>query len=182
MDFFSFSPCSFFFHFIAYGLMLSGLGFDGFLLFFNLQLLFPFYCLSFKAVGFRPWWIFFVFYLLASFSFYCLWFKAVGLGFDGFFLFFNLQLVFKYYCLWFKVVGYRLRWIFFSFSTCSFLYHFIAYGLRLSGLGFHGFFFFFQLAASFSILLPMVSGCRFRLWFFFFFTFQLLFSILLPMV
>ena len=44
----------------------------------------------------------------------------------------------------------------FGFSTCSFFFHFIALGLRPSGLGFHVFFFVFRLAASFSVLLPLV--------------------------
>ena len=160
MDFYGFSTYSFFFRFNAYGLRLSGLGFDGFFLFFNLLLLFPFHCPWSKAVGFRLWWIF---------------------------LFFAFQLLFLFYCLCFNVFAFRLWWIFFFFSTCSFFLHFIAYGLRLSGSGFDGFFLFFnlqhlfafycvwfkavglalwwiffvlQLAACFSILLPFVYGCR----------------------
>ena len=55
-----FLNCSFFFHFIDFGLSRSGLGYDGFLMvFFDLGLLLQFYCLSFKSVGFRLWWIFF---------------------------------------------------------------------------------------------------------------------------
>ena len=57
----------YYFHFIAFGL--SGLGIEGFFLFLDLQLLFPFYCFWPKAVGFRVSWIFFVFRLAASFSF-----------------------------------------------------------------------------------------------------------------
>ena len=53
MDFFCFSTCSFFIHFIAFGLSPSGLGYDGSFLFFDLGLLFPFYCLWFKSGGFR---------------------------------------------------------------------------------------------------------------------------------
>ena len=53
MDFLVVLTCSFFFHLIAFGLRPSGLGFDGFFVFFDLQLLFPFYCLWFKAIGFR---------------------------------------------------------------------------------------------------------------------------------
>ena len=136
MDLFGFSTCSFFFHFISFGLRPSGSGFDGSFWFFDLQLLFPFYCLWFKAVGFRLSCIFFVFRLAASFSVLLPWFKAVGfglsciffcfstssffirfiafglrpsgLGFDGFFVFFDLQLLFPFYCLWFKAVGFRL--------------------------------------------------------------------------
>ena len=59
MDFFCFSTFIFFFHFLAFGLRPSGLGFKAFF-FFELQLVFPFYCLRFKAVGF--------FRLAASFS------------------------------------------------------------------------------------------------------------------
>ena len=58
----------FFFHLIAFGLSLSGLGYDGFFLFFDLGLLFPLYCLWFKTVGFRLWWIFFVFFLFRASS------------------------------------------------------------------------------------------------------------------
>ena len=61
MDFLCFLTCSYFFHFIAFGLKLSGFGFEGFFLFLDLQLLFAFYCLWFKAVGFRFSWIFFCF-------------------------------------------------------------------------------------------------------------------------
>ena len=43
----------FFFHFIAFGLSPSGLGYDGFFLFFDLELLLLLYCLWFKSVGFR---------------------------------------------------------------------------------------------------------------------------------
>ena len=53
MDFFCFLIWGFFFHFIAFGLSPSGLGYDGFFLFFDLELLLPFYCLWFKSVGFR---------------------------------------------------------------------------------------------------------------------------------
>ena len=53
MNFCCFSTSSFFFHFIAFGLGPSGLDFHGFFLFFDLQLLCPFYCLWFKAVGLR---------------------------------------------------------------------------------------------------------------------------------
>ena len=60
MDFFCFLIWGFFFHFIAFGLSPLGLGYDGFFLLFDLGLL-PFYCLWFKSVGFRLFWIFFVF-------------------------------------------------------------------------------------------------------------------------
>ena len=52
----------FFLHFIACGLSPSGLGCDRFFLFFDLELLSPFYCLSFKSVGFRLWRMFFLFF------------------------------------------------------------------------------------------------------------------------
>ena len=53
MDFFCFLIWGFFFHFNVFGLSPSGLGYDGFFLFFELGLLFPFYCLWFKPVEFR---------------------------------------------------------------------------------------------------------------------------------
>ena len=53
MDFFCFLIWGFFFHFIAFGLSPSGLGYDGCFLIFDLGLLFPFYYLWFKSVGFR---------------------------------------------------------------------------------------------------------------------------------
>ena len=68
MDFFCFKTCSLFFRFIAFGLRVSGLGFEGFFLFLDLHLAFPFYCFLFKAVGFRFSWIFLVFRLATSFS------------------------------------------------------------------------------------------------------------------
>ena len=45
---------------------------------------------------------------------------------------------------------------FFYFQTCSFFFHFIAFGLSLSGSRFVGFFFVSRLAASFSIVFPLV--------------------------
>ena len=130
-----------FFHFIAFGLSPSGLGDDGFFLFFDLRLLLPFYCLWFKSVGFRLWWIFFLiwglfFHFIAlvlspsglgydDFVFFLFWglffhFIAFGLslsgvGYDGFFLFFDLGNLLLFYCLWFKSVGFRIWWIFFVF-------------------------------------------------------------------
>ena len=54
MDFFCLSTYGFFFHVTAIGLRPSGVGFDGyFCLLVDLRLLFPRYCLLFKAVGFR---------------------------------------------------------------------------------------------------------------------------------
>ena len=82
------------FHFIAFALRLSGLGFEGFWLFLELQLLPPFHCLRFKNVGFRLCRIFF--------------------------LFLDLQLLFQFYCLWFKAVGSRLWRIFFLFRLAAF--------------------------------------------------------------
>ena len=93
MDSFCIWPCSCFFHFIAFGLRLSGLGFEEFSLFSHLQLLFPFYCLRIKAVGFRLSWIFF-------------WFL-------------DLQLLFPFYCPRFKAVGFRFSWTFFVFRLAA---------------------------------------------------------------
>ena len=133
MDCFCFSTCSFFSHFIGVRLWPSGSGFDGFLLFFDLQLLFLFHWFWLKAVGFRLWWISFVFRLAASFP---------------------ISLV--------LVKGRRVQVLmdFFYFFTCSFFPHFIAFGIRPSGSSFDGFFFVFRLAASFPILLPLVDGRR----------------------
>ena len=148
MHFFCFLIWGFLFHFIAFGLSPSGLGYNGF--FFYLGLLLPFYCLWFKSVGFRLWWIFFsfliwvfffhyiafglspsglgydgcflfFFYLLLLFPFYCLWFKFVGFRLWGiFFCFFDLRLLFPFYCFWFKSVGFRIWWIFFVFLFGAF--------------------------------------------------------------
>ena len=52
-DFFCLLIRGFFFHFIAFGLSPSGFDYDGFFLFLDLGLLFPFYCVWFKSVGFR---------------------------------------------------------------------------------------------------------------------------------
>ena len=52
-DFFCFLIRGFFFHFIAFGLSPSDLGYDGFFFFLDLEVLLPFYCLWFKSVGFR---------------------------------------------------------------------------------------------------------------------------------
>ena len=179
MDYFCFLTCPFFFHFIAYGLRPSGLGFDGFFLFFDLLLLFPFYCLWFKASVFRLWWTFFFF------SIWCFFYHFIGydlrpsgLGFKGFFLFFHLQLFFPFYCLWFKALELRLWWIFFAFQRAS---SFPFYCLWFKAVGFKlwWIFFVFQLAASLSIFLPMVKA----LWvyalmdFFLFFNLQLLFPL-----
>ena len=157
MDFFCFSTFSFFFHFIAYGLRPSGLGFDGFFLFFNLQLPFSFYCQWFNDVGFRLYWIFFSF--------------------------FNLQLLFPFYCLWFKAVAFRLWWIFFVFNLQLLFPFYCLYGLRLSGLRFDGFFWFFHLQLLFPFYWLWFKAFGFRLWWIFFvFRLSVSFSILLPMV
>ena len=79
-DFFCFSTCSFLSHFIAFSLRPSGSSFDGFFLLFDFHLLFPFYWLWFKAVGFRLSWFFF----------------------------FDLQLLSPFYSLSLKTVGFRL--------------------------------------------------------------------------
>ena len=129
MDYSSFSTCKPFFHFIGYSLRLSGLGFNGFFLFLNLQLLLPLYCLFFKAVGFRIWWFFFCFSTCFFFFYFIAYgLRPSGLGFDGLFLFSDLLLLCPFIWLWFKAVGFRLWWLFFVF----------------------------QLTACFSILLPMV--------------------------
>ena len=59
-----------------------------FFLFFDLELLLPFYCLWFKSVGFRL--LDFFCFLIWSFFFYFIAFclSPSGLGYDGFFCFF----------------------------------------------------------------------------------------------
>ena len=195
-DCFSFSICSFFFHFIAFGYRLSGSGFDGFFLFFDVELLFPFYCPWLKAVGFRLARFFFCFSTFCFFSYFIAFgLRPSGSGFDCFFLFFDLQLLFPFYCLWFKAVGFRLWWIFFvfrlaasspilsrlvwglraqalmdffCFSTCSFFSHFIAFDLRLSGLGFDAFFLFFDFQLLFPFYCLWYKALVFWLWWIFF--------------
>ena len=167
--FFVFLIWGLFFHFIAFGLSPSGLGYDGFFLFFDLGLLLPFYCLWFKSVGFRLWWIFFCF-LIWGFLFH---FIAFGwspscLRYDGFFLFFYLGLLFSFYCLWFKSVGFRPWSIFFCFLIFGFYFHFIAFGLSRSGLDYDGFFLFFDLGLLFPLYCLWLKAVGFRLWWIFF--------------
>ena len=147
MNFFCLLTYSFFFHLLAFDLRLSGWMFDGFFLFFDLQILFPFFWLWLKAIWFRLWWILFVFRLAASFPIFlrfvrgrrvwaltdffcfltCTFFfyfivfglKQSGSGFDWFFLFFDLQLLLPFYRVWFKEVGFRLWRIFFVFRLAA---------------------------------------------------------------
>ena len=133
MDFFCFLIWSFFFHFISFGLSPSGLGYDRFFLFFDLELLLPFYWLFFKSVGLRLWWIIFCFLIWSIFfHFIAFGLSPSGLGNDRLFLFYDLGLLFPFYCLWFKPVELRLWRIFFVF----------------------------WFGASFSVLLPLVLFCR----------------------
>ena len=156
MDIFCFLSWVFFFHFIGFGLSPSGLGYDGFFLFFDLGLLFPFYCLWFKSVGFRLWWFFFCFLIWPFFThFIALGLSPSGLGYDGFVLLFDLGLVFPFYCLWFESVGFRLWEIFFVFEL-KLLFSF--YSLRFKSVGFRLWWLFlvFWFGTSFSIFLPLV--------------------------
>ena len=115
-----------------------------------LGLLFPFYCLWFKSVGFRLWRIFFLFFDLSLlFLFFCLWFDSVEFRLWWFFYFFDFCLLFTFYCLWFQSVGCSLWWIFFCFLIWDFFFHFIAIGLSPSGLGYDRFFLFFDLGLLF---------------------------------
>ena len=110
------STCSFFSHFIGFGLRLSGSFLDRFFLFFDLQLLSPFYFLWFKAVGLSLWWIFIWFFdLQLLFPFYWLWFKAVGFFPWRILFLFRLAASFSFFSLWVKLVGFRFWWIFFVF-------------------------------------------------------------------
>ena len=93
-----------------------------FFLFFDFQRLFAFYCLWFKVLGFRLRWILFCF--------------------------FDFERLFAFYCLWFKALGFRLRCFF--FLTSRVFLHFIASGLRPSGLGSDGFFWFCNVQRLFS--------------------------------
>ena len=87
MDFCLFFDLQRFLHLIAFGLVPSGLGSDGFFFSFLTASVF----LHFIAFGLRP----------------------SGLGCDKFFFVFDFHCVFAFYCLWFNAVGCRLRWIFF---------------------------------------------------------------------
>ena len=115
--------------------------------------------------------LFLFFDLQQLFAFYCLWFKAFGFGLRWiFFLFFDLQQPFAFYCLWFKAVGYWLRWVFVYFLTSSVFLHFIAFGLMPSGLGSDGFFLLFDLQRSFAFYCLWFKAVGFKLpWIFFFF-------------
>ena len=107
--FFCFLTSSVFLHFIAFGLRPSGLGPIDFFFFFGFLRLFAFYCLWFKALGFRLQWIFLCF-LTGSVFLHLIAFglRPSGLGSDGFFLFFDFHRVFAFYCPWFKALGFRL--------------------------------------------------------------------------
>ena len=150
-----------FFHFIAFGLSLLGLDYDGFFLFFDLGLLLPCYCLWFKSVGFRLWWIFVFFIFIWAFFFH---FIALGLSPSDkaimFFFFFDLGLLLPFYCPWFKSVGFRLWGFFFVFSFWHCFFHFLAFGLSPSGLVYDEFFLFFWFGSSTSIFLPLVKVRR----------------------
>ena len=178
MNFFCFLTCSFFFRFIAFSLRTSGSDFDGFSFFFNLQLLLPFYCVWFKAVGFRLWRIFFCFSTGSSFfDFIAFGLRPSGSGFDGFSFFFDLQLLYPLHWLWLKIVGFKRWWIFFVFRLAASLPILLAlvWGRRVLSLMD---FFVFRLATSFSILLVLVKGRRVQalMDFFLFFDLQLRFS------
>ena len=132
---------------------------DFFVFLIDLGLPFPFYCLWFKSVGLRLWWIFFCFFIW-SFFFHFIGFglSPSGLGYFFLFLFFDLELLLPFYCLWIKSGGFRLWrilsvswfgisffrlwWIFFCFLIWGFFFRFIAFSLSPSGLGNDGFFFF----------------------------------------
>ena len=80
MDFFCVLFWSFFFHFIAFRLSPSGLGYNGV------------FCVFFLG--------FFFYYIVFGLS-------PSGLGYNGFVLFLDLGLLFPFYCVWFKSVGFR---------------------------------------------------------------------------
>ena len=117
MVFFCFLIWGLFFHFIAFGLSLSGVGYHGFFfLFFYLFLHLPFYSLWFRSVGLRLLCFFFGFLICAFFLvFIAFGLISSGLGYDGYFRFFDLGLLFPFFCLWFKFVGCRLLLISFVF-------------------------------------------------------------------
>ena len=155
--FFCFLIWGFFLHFIAFGLSLSGLGYNYFFFpFFDLVLLFPLYCLWFQSVRLRLWWIFFCFFIW-GFFFHFIPFGSSpsGLGYNGCFCFFRLGVFF----------------------------HFIAFGLSQSGLSYDGFYLFFDLGLLSRLYCLWFKSVGFRLWWIFFvFWFGASFSILLPLV
>ena len=128
------------FHFIAFGLSPSGLGYDGFF-FFDLGLLFTFYYLWFKSLGFRLWWIFFFLIWVFFLHFISFGFSPSSLGYDGSFLFFDLGIVF---------------------------FHFIAFGLSPSSLGYDGSFLFFDLGLLLPFYCLWFKSFGFRIWCIFF--------------
>ena len=86
-----FFTSSVFLHSIAFGLRPSVLGCDGFFFVFWLRRLFAFYCLSFKALGFRLPWIFFCFLTSCVFLHFITFdLRPWGLGSDGFLFIFWL--------------------------------------------------------------------------------------------
>ena len=123
--------------------------------FFDLELLSPFYCLSFKSVGFRLWWFFFVLLIWGLFfHFITFGLSPSRLGYDGFF---------------------------FVFLIWGFFFHFIAFGLSPSGLGYDGFLLFLSWGFFFILCLWFKSVGLRLLWGFFVFWFGACFSILLPL-
>ena len=155
MDFFCFLIWSFFFYFIAFGLSPSGLGYEGFFLFFDLGLLFPYYCLWFKTVELRLWRIFFVFWFGASFAILLplVWARRVKAMKDFFCL---LIRGFFFHFIAFGLSPSGLGYDgFFCFLIWSFFFHFIAFGASLSGLGYNWFFLFFDLGLLFPFHYPV---------------------------
>ena len=168
MDFFCFLIWSFFFYFIAFGLSPSGLGYEGFFLFFDFGLLFPYYCLWFKTVELRLWRIFFVFWFGASFAILLplVWARRVKAMKDFFCL---LIRGFFFHFIAFGLSPSGLGYDgFFCFLIWSFFFHFIAFGVSLSGLGYNWFFLFFDLGLLFPFHCLWIKSVGFRLWWIFF--------------
>ena len=154
MDFFRFLIFRFFFHFIAFGFSPSGLCYDGYF-FFDLGLLLPFYCLSFKSVRFRVWCFCFFLIWRCLFHFIAFGFKPSGLGYDRFFFLLRFLASFSIFLPFFKSVRFKLWWFSLVFDL-GLVFQFYCLWFKSVEFGYDGFFLFFWFGATSSILLPLV--------------------------
>ena len=164
MEFFCVFFLGFFFYYIVFGLSPSGLGYNGFVLFLDLGLLFPYYCLWFKTVELRLWRIFFVFWFGASFAILLplVWARRVK-AMMVFFCF--LICGFFFHFIVFGLIPSGLGYNgFFCFLIWGFFIHFIAFGSSPSGLRYDGFFLFFDLGLLFPFYCLWFNSVGFRLW------------------
>ena len=156
MYFFGSSTWCLFFYATELGLRVSSLASDVFFWFFDLRLLFLFYCAWLKGVGLGFWCIFCFLILGLLFYVTVLGLRLSGLGSDVFFLFFDLRVLFLCYSAWFKGVGFRFWCIFFWFFDLRLLI--LCYCGRIKGVGFRfwSIILVFRPEASFCMLLRVV--------------------------